>query len=89
MGMEREARWQRWVGMIFAVLAFGLVGILLSALALVLIALLILSLGLANEAGIRDGGDLFLEVLIWGSPLLLIGFLIGGLLAVRMVSPRR
>jgi hypothetical protein len=87
MSMGREATWRRWAGLIFAVLAFGLVGILLSALLLVLITLLVLSLALANLAGIR--GDLFLEVLTWGSPLLLLGFLIGAWLAVRLVSQQR
>jgi hypothetical protein len=58
-------------------------------LLLVLIALLILSLAPANVAGIRSGGDFFLEVLTWGSPLLLLGFLIGAWLAVRLVSQRR
>ena len=86
--MQSEATWQRWAGLIFAVLAFGLVGMLLSALALVLIALLISSLVAPNTVGYRSGGDLFLGALIWGSPLILAGFLLGAWLAVRMMSPR-
>ena len=86
--MQSEATWQRWAGLIFAVLAFGLVGMLLSALALMLIALLILSFAAPIVASYPSGSDPFLSVLMWGSPLLLAGFLLGAWLAVRMVSPR-